>query len=191
MPNWCSNTIEIEGTKEQINEFVSFLEEQNGKNWFNFFRPCPQELVDTVSGFVGEDKQSVHEAQQKSNIEKYGHADWHSWSIDNWGTKWNCDAQDWMKIENPSEDQASVTFWFDSAWSPPTALYEFIESNSEFIVTASYLEEGMSFVGQFSGGMDECYEFSDLDSLEEIPEELVDEWNLVELVEQNGEWNDE
>ena len=191
MPNWCSNTIEIEGTKEQINEFVSFLEEQNGKNWFNFFRPCPQELVDTVSGFVGEDKQSVHEAQQKSNIEKYGHADWHSWSIDNWGTKWNCDAQDWMKIENPSEDQASVTFWFDSAWSPPTALYEFIESNSEFIVTASYLEEGMSFVGQFSGGMDECYEFSDLDSLEEIPEELVDEWNLVELVEQNEEWNDE
>jgi hypothetical protein len=191
MPNWCSNTIEIEGTKEQINAFVSFLEEQNGKNWFNFFRPCPQELVDTVSGFVGEDKQSVHEAQQKSNIEKYGHADWHSWSIDNWGTKWNCDAQDWMKIENPSEDQASVTFWFDSAWSPPTALYEFIESNSEFIVTASYLEEGMSFVGQFSGGMDECYEFSDLDSLEEIPEELVDEWNLVELVEQNEEWNDE
>ena len=191
MPNCCSNTIEIEGTKEQINAFVSFLEEQNGKNWFNFFRPCPQELVDTVSGFVGEDKQSVHEAQQKSNIEKYGHADWHSWSIDNWGTKWNCDAQDWMKIENPSEDQASVTFWFDSAWSPPTALYEFIESNSEFIVTASYLEEGMSFVGQFSGGMDECYEFSDLDSLEEIPEELVDEWNLVELVEQNEEWNDE
>jgi hypothetical protein len=191
MPNWCSNTIEIEGTKEQINKFVSFLDEQNGKNWFNFFRPCPQELVDTVSGFVGEDKQSVHEAQQKSNIEKYGHADWHSWSIDNWGTKWNCDAQDWMKIENPSEDQASVTFWFDSAWSPPTALYEFIESNSEFIVTASYLEEGMSFVGQFSGGMDECYEFSDLDSLEEIPEELVDEWNLVELVEQNEEWNDE
>ena len=191
MPNWCSNTIEIEGTKEQINAFVSFLDEQSGKNWFNFFRPCPQELVDTVSGFVGEDKQSAHETQQKMNIEKHGHADWYSWSVDNWGTKWNCDAQDWMKIENPNEDQASVTFWFDSAWSPPTALYEFIESNSEFIVTASYLEEGMSFVGQFSGGIDECYEFSDAESLEDIPEELVDEWNLAELVEQNEEWNDE
>lgn len=191
MPNWCSNTIEIEGTKEQINKFVSFLEEKNGKDWFSFFRPCPQELVDTVSGFVGEDKQAAHEAQQKSNIEKYGHSDWYSWCVDNWGTKWNCDAQDWMKVENPNEDEASVTFWFDSAWSPPTALYEFIESNSEFIVTASYLEEGMSFVGQFAGGMDECYEFSDVDSLEDIPEELVDEWNLVELVEQNEEWNDE
>ena len=191
MPNWCNNTIEIEGTKEQINAFVSFLDEQSGKNWFNFFRPCPQELVDTVSGFVGEDKQSAHETQQKMNIEKHGHADWYSWSVDNWGTKWNCDAQDWMKIENPNEDQASVTFWFDSAWSPPTALYEFIESSSEFILKASYLEEGMSFVGQFSGGMDECYEFSDLDSLEEIPEELVDEWNLAELVEQREEEDDE
>ena len=191
MPNWCNNTIEIEGSKEQINAFVSFLEENGGKNWFSFFRPCPQELTDTVSGFVGEDKQAAHEAQQKSNIEKYGHSDWYSWCVDNWGTKWNCDAQDWVKVENPNDDQASVTFWFDSAWSPPTALYEFIESNSEFIVTASYLEEGMSFVGQFSGGIDECYEFSDLDSLEEIPEELVDEWNLVELVEQNEEWNDE
>ena len=191
MPNWCNNTIEIEGTKEQINAFVSFLDEQSGKNWFNFFRPCPQELVDTVSGFVGEDKQSAHETQQKMNIEKHGHADWYSWSVDNWGTKWNCDAQDWMKIENPNEDQASVTFWFDSAWSPPTALYEFIESQFEFIVTASYLEEGMSFVGQFSGGIDECYEFSDAESLEDIPEELVDEWNLVDLVEQNEEWNDE
>ena len=191
MPNWCNNTIEIEGTKEQINAFVSFLDEQSGKNWFNFFRPCPQELVDTVSGFVGEDKQSAHETQQKMNIEKHGHADWYSWSVDKWGTKWNCDAQDWMKIENPNEDQASVTFWFDSAWSPPTALYEFIESNSEFIVTASYLEEGMSFVGQFSGGIDECYEFSDAESLEDIPEELVDEWNLVALVEQNEEWEDE
>ena len=50
MPNWCNNTIEIEGTKEQINKFVSFLDEQNGKEWFTFFRPCPQELVDTVSG---------------------------------------------------------------------------------------------------------------------------------------------
>jgi hypothetical protein len=39
--------------------------------------------------------------------------------------------------------------------------------------------------------MDECYEFSDVESLEDIPEELVDEWNLVELVEQREEWDNE
>ena len=84
-----------------------------------------------------------------------------------------------------------MTFWFDSAWSAPTTLYEFIESNFDLIVTASYLEEGMSFVGQFSGGMDECYEFSDIESLEDIPEELVDEWNLIELLEDREEWDNE
>ena len=54
-------------------------------------------------------------------------------------------------------------------------------------VKASYNECGMSFVGQFSGGMDECYEFSDVESLEDIPEELVDEWNLAEMLEMNEE----
>jgi hypothetical protein len=44
MPNWCSNTIEIQGTKEQITKFVSFLEEKNGKEWFDFFIPTPTEL---------------------------------------------------------------------------------------------------------------------------------------------------
>ena len=82
MPNWCSNTIEIEGTKEQINAFVSFLDEQNGKEWFSFFKPTPPELK--VEG-------------------------WYEWNIENWGTKWNCDAQDWVKVENPNEDYEAVT----------------------------------------------------------------------------------
>ena len=187
MPNWCSNTIEIQGTKEQVNKFVSFLDEQSGKNWFNFFRPCPQELVDTVSGFVGEDKQSAHETQQKMNIEKHGHADWYSWSVDKWGTKWNCDAQDWVKVENPSGDESSVTFWFDSAWSPPTALYEFIEATSTLNIKASYNEGGMGFVGEFVDGSDDYYEYESLEDLDELPEHLVEEWNLVEQMEMNEE----
>ena len=160
MPNWCSNTIEIEGTKEQINKFVSFLDEQNGKEWFTFFRPTPPEL--------------------KSE-------GWYEWNVENWGTKWNCDAQDWMKIENPSEDQASVTFWFDSAWSPPTALYEFIESTSTLNIKASYNEGGMGFVGEFVDGVDECFNYECLEDLDSIPEHLVDEWNLAEQMEMNGE----
>ena len=160
MPNWCSNTIEIEGTKEQINKFVSFLDEQNGKEWFTFFRPTPPEL--------------------KSE-------GWYEWNVENWGTKWNCDAQDWMKIENPSEDQASVTFWFDSAWAPPIALYEHIELNSPLNVKASYNECGMGFVGEFVDGSDDYYEYENLEDLDELPEHLVEEWNLAETLEMNEE----
>ena len=32
--------------KEKIQEFKIFLDEKNGKDWFDFFLPCPQELKD-------------------------------------------------------------------------------------------------------------------------------------------------
>ena len=160
MPNWCSNTIEIEGTKEQINAFVSFLDEQTVKEWFSFFKPTPPELKEEG---------------------------WYEWNVENWGTKWNCDAQDWVKVENPSADESSVTFWFDSAWSPPTALYEFIEATSTLNIKASYNEGGMGFVGEFVDGVDECFNYESLEDLEDIPEHLVDEWNLAEQMEMNEE----
>ena len=184
MPNWCNNTIEIIGAKEKINQFVSFLEENNGKDWFNHFLPCPQELLS-----VGD--VSLTEPGDQILKEKYGHSDWYSWCIENWGCKWNCDAQDWMKVENTNADEASVTFWFDSPWGPPIQLYESIEANSELTVIASYHEEGMAFVGKYSEGFDEIYEYSDLESLDDIPEELVEEWNLVELLQDREEWEDE
>ena len=160
MPNWCSNTIEIEGTKEQINAFVSYLEESNGKDWFTFFKPTPTELKEEG---------------------------WYEWNIENWGTKWNCDAQDWVKVEHAVDDLSSVTFWFDSAWSPPTALYEFVEATSTMNIKASYNEGGMAFVGEFVDGVDECFSYECLEDLDSIPEHLVDEWNLAEQMEMNGE----
>jgi hypothetical protein len=184
MPNWCSNTIEIQGTKEQVNKFVSFLDEQSGKEWFDFFHPCPQELKD-----VGD--VSLTAPVNEDLFEKYGASDWYTWSANNWGTKWNCDAQDWIKVESPNGDEASVSFWFDSPWGPPIALYQFIESNFTLQVTASYLEEGMQFVGQFVDGEDDYYEYTDLESLEDIPESLVEEWNLVDSLESREEWDDE
>ena len=47
--------------------------------------------------------------QIKDNIDRYGTADWYSWCIDNWGTKWSaCDA-----VRDGS------TMFFRTAWSWP------------------------------------------------------------------------
>ena len=185
MPNWCSNNFEVTGTKEQIDAFEDFLKTGSGKNWFDFFLPTPQELLDTVSGFVGEDKQAAHEAQQAANLEKYGYSDWYGWNITNWGTKWNCDAQDYVREDN------TIRFWFDSAWSPPIALYEFIESEG-FSVRGSFYEPGMCFVGEYSEGVDDTYEYSDTDSLDAIPEHLIEEYNIRDSFEEfyDGEENE-
>ena len=180
MPNWCNNSTTISGNKEQIDKFETFLNEKSGKEWFDFFLPCPKELTDVDSPNKTD---NVNEL-----IEKYGHGDWYSWSVENWGTKWNTDAQDW------SRDGDSISFWFDSAWAPPTALYDKITAEG-YDVEAYYLEEGMGFVGKYSEGADEYYEYTDSESLNDIPEDIVDNWNLRENLEEweaeNAEEEDE
>ena len=158
MPNWCNNTIKVQATKERIDEFEKFLNENDGKEWFTHFRPLPEEL--TNEG-------------------------WYEWSINNWGCKWNCDANDWQRI-----DENTISFWFDSPWGPPLALYEFMV-DEEFDVRASYHEEGMAFVGEFVDGFDNCYEYEDLDSLDFIPEHLIEDWNLRDLLEDRMNDEDE
>jgi hypothetical protein len=177
MPNWCSNTIDLYASDEKLDEFEKFLTEKEGKEWFDFFLPCPQELKD--GGPVGFSAEPDENA--KALTEKYGAADWYTWSVDNWGTKWNCDVHDWYR------DGGKISFSFDSAWAPPTKLYEKITEDGYFEVDAHYWEEGMCFVGRFSDGFDDYYEYSDLESLEDIPEEIVEMWNLQERLEEDLE----
>ena len=71
-------------------------------------------------------------------------------------------------------------------------MYETIVADDEFDVTAHYNEEGMGFVGRFADGEDEYYEYSDMNSLEAIPDELVEHWDLRQRVLENEEmWEDE
>lgn len=154
MPNWCSNTFDVTGPKEKIDAFESFLEEKQGKEWFSFFAPTPVEL------------------------EENG---WYEWNVSNWGCKWNCDAQDWVR------EGDKISFWFDSPWSPPTELYNKIQEEG-FTVNAQYMEEGMGFVGEYVDGIEETYEFEDESDLDDIPERLVEYWNLRDQFEN---WDDE
>ena len=181
MPNWCSNSITVRGEKEDLDKFESFLNEKDGKEWFDFFLPCPQELKD--GGPVSFSAEPDENA--KALTEKYGASDWYTWSVNNWGCKWNCDAQDW------SRDGDGISFWFDSPWGPPTELYSFICNDTNFSVDAEYHEEGMCFLGRFVDGEDESYEYDGLESLDDIPDDLVDNWGLREMLEERAEWENE
>lgn len=154
MPNWCNNSVTISGKTKKIKEFVRFLEENDGKNFFTHFLPLPDNLQ-------GEE--------------------WYSWSVNNWGCKWNCDANDWV-VSEIDKKTMSVSFWFDSPWGPPLALYEFME-NEDLKVQGDYHEEGMGFVGRYSDGFDDYHEYRDIDDLDLIPEEIIECWNLRELLE--------
>lgn len=155
IPNWCFNTIRISGPRREIKKFEEHLSNTDGKDWFSYFVKPDRELAED---------------------------EWYGWNVENYGCKWNCDAIDWF-LESPE----TISFTFDSPWGPPIVLYENIENielESEtgqidyYKVDTEYLEEGMCFMGRFIDGEDEYYEYSNIESLDEIPEELVEHWGI-------------
>jgi hypothetical protein len=154
MPNWCSNGITLRHADPAMIERV--LKGREGL--LMEFLPTPKDLTDTVSGFVGEDKQAAHEAQQLANIAKHGYKDWYDWNINNWGTKWDFALE---SIERT--DANTVSGSFESAWSPPTTAYERLMELG-FEIEAFYYEPGMCFVGKWADGVDDYYELGGHDS---------------------------
>lgn len=111
---------------------------------------------------------------------------WYNWNVSNWGTKWEASIYSWEKVSD-----TCITINFDTAWAPPTTFYETVAQNTDWYVTATYWEPGMGFVGSNEGGFDECYEYSCAEDIENIPETLVDEYNLHDQFEEDEEWDAE
>jgi len=102
---------------------------------------------------------------------------WYDWNVTNWGTKWDVSPEYYDRI-----DDNTIQLGFDTAWSPPLALYEYLTSEGYF-VKAKFHESGMCFVGDYVDGDTDTFEYAKyLDSLEKlrdyIPEDLFEYANL-------------
>jgi len=99
-----------------------------------------------------------------------------SWehSVNTWGTKWDFEGE-WSDT-----DEGGVHLVFDSAWSPPIGLYnKLVELGCE--VYARYDEPGMAVCGVFDNGVDDCFDYSGMNSdeiAEYLPEDLDDYFNI-------------
>jgi hypothetical protein len=107
----------------------------------------------------------------------------YGWSCENWGTKWDVSMMDWER-----EGDNSIVMHFDSAWSPPIAMYEYLNEEG-WEVSAYYHEPGMGFAGRYDNGDDDYYEFdfTDRQSIEELPEDILDFTNAMEDLERYEE----
>ena len=154
MPNWCANTFEVRGDSQRMQAFYDFLEERGGKDWFDFF-------VNPI----------------KENDEN-----WYTYNLENYGCKWNCEAGCWS-IQDLDDGRSKIVLDFESPWAPPIKLYETLAEDASLEIYAEYCEEGIGFVGKFEDGEDDCYEYDNLDDLEDIPESLVENWGIRETLE--------
>lgn len=187
MPNHCNNYLVLthKDAREIGRAKLAILE----GNLFQEFAPCPQDLIDTISGCFGDDdKQAELEAKSKSNLEKYGYANWYDWCTTNWGTKW--DAYDIELVSEHYEgDIAELTLTFDTAWCPPIAFYdELVEQGFE--VYAMYNEFGCAFCGIYEHGSDQ-YVGYDSDTLDNIPTEVDEQFGIRDTLAEWEAYEDE
>jgi hypothetical protein len=162
MPNWCANSLKLVAktadSEKKLAEIVQELERAKGAGEsariFNLIKPIPEALMIT-SGWLGKDtpEQTALEIEQAANLKKYGYKDWYSFCIGEWGTKWD--------MSNQYEDEAftiegnTVTMVFDTAWAPPMQIYYALEEMG-FELEATYVEQGMGYIGFYSDGVDNC-----------------------------------
>jgi len=180
MPNWCNNHLTL--THEDPAMIKRAFDALERGEFLQEFIPVPQDLKDTVSGFMGEDKREAHEAQMASNLEKHGYKDWYDFCVNEWGTKWDCGEAGNSDI-NPN-DPTMLTTGFDTAWSPPIAAYEKLVDLG-FSVKAGYYESGMAFTGLWEDGDDDFYDLSNLSSAEvaqQLPTGLDDLFGISECI---------
>jgi hypothetical protein len=155
------NWLEVRGPKADIDDFVAKVQvNEPNKEAFSILGnlcPIPQELRDTVSGFLGNgDEQKALEEKQKANIAKYGHKDWYDWANANWGTKWGdyeVSLTDQSELGNGIK---SVSFTYTTAWSP--AVNGIVKVSGMFPTLkflGTYDESGMGFFGAFGAFADD------------------------------------
>ena len=176
MPNHTANNFTVTGPKADVLRFVAQIKGTDSEIDFNKVLPIPDELRGTSSpsrimtqeeidkiwvdwrekknkGEVGSFEMErpfglgITQAKYDEFILKYGYADWYDWSIFNWGTKWNAyDVTEWSVNENG--DNSSATIYYETAWSPATALWMKVSQDYPTLeFYHEFADEGGSFLG--------------------------------------------
>jgi len=169
MPNWCANNAEFNNDDvaevAKLEAHLKFLDEKDKSD-------------NIEAGLFGYFVPRPPEFDEGES--------WYGWNVENWGTKWEASIYSWEKLNDNS-----IRINFDTAWAPPTAFYEFLARETEWYVTATYWEPGMGFVGRNYAGDDEYYQYSNAEEVEDIPEELIEEYNLRDQFEDEEDWDED
>lgn len=145
MPNWVYNSLTIEGTpaliakvKKQLNQ--PFQQKHDSYN----HTTGKMELVDTlypnpVFAFHNiynhiedgvSDAEYLSQSDHKQPLEEalmFKGNNWYDWNVRHWGTKWDVAVrhdEEYPDTELMEEDETSLAYKFNTAWSPPTPIIQ-------------------------------------------------------------------
>ena len=179
MPNWCNNTITLTGPKEKITAIYNKAKKDDAL--LQQLKPMPEALEGTTSP-------APTEGEPQPLVD--GFDNWYDWRVENWGTKWDVDA-DYLEL---SDDGTTITGWFDSAWAPPIHAYEFfLTENEDCSISSLYYEGGMDFAGKWEDFADMTVTPGDFtaDQMEDPNSGLIydinEQFNMSEFVREYEE----
>ena len=140
MPNWCSNDIHIEGSKEAVDKLVAFVGRPITKKYDDgdVFYENPIFSFENI-------KASTHDMNSSALFPSSGPEDWYHNNINSWGTKWDVTSGEVIFSRG---DDNNAHYTFSSAWSPPRPVIEKLaEIFPEVTINHTYYEEGCDFWG--------------------------------------------
>lgn len=170
MPNWCHNTLEVEGPKDEIAEFV------------NKARKTPPET---------EHEQPLFFANFVPEPDYDGKQDWWAWRCENWGSKWEPNfgqpfiaigtedsdpgaEKDQLDIQDLDEETMRVSYEFDTPWGPPGPVIEAAaQQHPNLKFRFVWGEPGGDFGGKCEWAEGEATHFEEGAASDYLPEEKM------------------
>jgi hypothetical protein len=163
MPNWVYNYLDISGNEEDIAKVKAQLNKPFTKMHDQWnMKTNEMEVTETVysnpvfafhniynhtqDGISDEDyiKQPDHTLPIAEAMQFKGNH-WYDWNVRNWGTKWDVavyDDKEYSDTELTEETETSLSYRFNTAWSPPNSAISKISSQyPNLVFTLSYEEE--------------------------------------------------
>jgi Ferredoxin-like domain in Api92-like protein len=120
MPNWCSNSMTIQGPNADLDSFHEAMKHEGDFRLLEAFVPASE-------------YHRTHEGYNNGGYE---------WCIANWGTKW---PEGEMQVDF---DPEAIGLSFETAWAPPLAGIEKIATMFPTLVFfIEWSEPGMGFCG--------------------------------------------
>jgi len=160
MPNWCQNILTVSGPVEAVNGFVEAVKTDDSPLSLSTLYPLPDAV----------EKGEIIQGNNGIRIATMSNAEY-NWHVKHWGTKW--DVCDVTSHESIGDGTKTVTYRFESAWSPPVEWLEHVVMNNDGLVnglsfTLAYCEAGVGYVGMASGDSSVGIYVDDTDDLYDL-----------------------
>lgn len=170
MPNWCQNTLLMQGDTDEVQRLLDIVKSSESTLSLKNIITTPEALTNTSA--PNRDPESVEELTKI-----YGASDWYDWQVSKWGTKWDVTATIYFDSVEHSHGYSTykdkeirvVGMNFDSAWSPPIpAIAELARQFPKVNIYHSYDESGCDFSGYNMYRNGQCVEEKEFQSLSSI-----------------------